>query len=229
MNNPNLEIKLFTDLKNKFEAWPAEKRAWTIVAVTLGLFFILNLLLVSPIQQNAAELNRAIQALSDDIQGDRERAEVILTEVKNSVVNPASQKSRSYQEQLDDLDTKLSVYYDQAVPINEMIDVARQLVTTSSDLRLVSLESLGTVELLNEHPEFAQLASLENRAKLFKRGARLVIEGDFFAIYDYLSKLEHYKKKIFWDDFNYTVTKYPLAQVMFSIYTLTPEEGWAGG
>ena len=48
------------------------------------------------------------------------------------------------------------------------------------------------------------------------------MKGGYFAIQDYLQRLEQLSWRLYWDSFDYSVTHYPEGVVTISFYTLMP-------
>lgn len=51
---------------------------------------------------------------------------------------------------------------------------------------------------------------------------RLVMRGSYFSIMNYLKRLEKLPWHLYWDKFDYTVTKYPEALAIMEFYTMKP-------
>lgn len=64
---------------------------------------------------------------------------------------------------------------------------------------------------------------------LYKHAVKLAIEGEYFAVVDYLESLEALPWKIYWHALDYQVENYPKAKVVLEVYTLSTEKGFIGG
>lgn len=51
---------------------------------------------------------------------------------------------------------------------------------------------------------------------------RLIMRGSYFSIMNYLKKLEELPWHLYWDKFDYTVSKYPEGLAIMEFYTLKP-------
>ena len=56
---------------------------------------------------------------------------------------------------------------------------------------------------------------------LYRHGLRITMTGAFFDIQAYLDSIEQLPKKFYWQVFDYQMQKYPTAEVVMEIYTLS--------
>ncbi|MDX2321282.1 MAG: glucose-6-phosphate isomerase [Moritella sp.] len=65
------------------------------------------------------------------------------------------------------------------------------------------------------------LESSGSEVLLYRHGLRITMTGAFFDIQAYLDAIEQLPKKFYWEVFDYQMQKYPTAEVVMEIYTLS--------
>lgn len=213
----------------KIKAWDLRKRLLAGVGGSLLICFFLNLTFVSPVTAQVDALEEQQIGLNADTQAVNAQIQSILADVEQSLANPNSPKSLTYKEQEEALDKALGRFYDELVTPDEMTDILREFVNRDSSLTLVSIQALPIIDILAEKNIPQDQLSLENRPKLFKRGAVITLNGSYFNVVSYLKKIEDLPKRLIWGELNYTVSEYPAAVIKITVYTLTETEEWIGG
>ncbi len=107
------------------------------------------------------------------------------------------------------------------IPPEKMASVLQDLLQTNSTLRLLKLESLGSEPLQDNHRD-------KETVQVYQHGVRMVFEGNFFAIMDYLKSIESLPWKLYWDQIDYAVSDYPYAEVSITVHTLSLKKEWIG-
>ena len=84
---------------------------------------------------------------------------------------------------------------------------------------LVANNKLVLLQLKNLAPK--EIVSSQVNTKIFEHGIVIKFLGDYFSTMDYFQAIKNLKWKIFWDKLEYTVTKYPLAEITLYIHTIS--------
>ncbi len=112
------------------------------------------------------------------------------------------------------------------IPPQQMPRLLQDILRTKRDLRLLSLESLAVEPLASGHDETAADEAVPTA--VYRHGVRIVFEGDFFAILDYLQAIEKLPWTLYWDEIDYAVSHYPRAEVTITVHTLSLNKEWIG-
>ncbi len=65
--------------------------------------------------------------------------------------------------------------------------------------------------------------------QLYQHGLRITLTGTFFDIQAYLNTIEQLPKKFYWRIFDYQMQRYPQAEVVMEIYTLSMNKEFIRG
>jgi MSHA biogenesis protein MshJ len=216
----------------RFEAFSLRERGLIALGIIVMLFLLWDNLLLAPqearqkqivtkmhdINQQTELLNNQINEMSAALQGGEAEHINARTHELNILLNKLKQ-------QQEDLTVEF-------IPPAKMAGVLRDLLHEESGLVLTKLESLGAEPLFP--PDAADKTENENSSKrlhqpeIYKHGLRIVFEGDFFKTLSYLRALEGMPWRLYWDNVEYQVTKYPKASVAITVHTLSLHEGWIG-
>lgn len=90
---------------------------------------------------------------------------------------------------------------------------------------LVSNSKLSLLQLKNIAPKAISLPQA-NINNAFEHGIIIKFSGDYFSTMQYLQALEKLKWKLFWDQLEYKVIQYPLAEITLQIHTISAESDW---
>jgi MSHA biogenesis protein MshJ len=74
--------------------------------------------------------------------------------------------------------------------------------------------------------EDAAHASTPLGKHVFKHGVRITVRGSYPDMLRYLETLEHLKAQMFWGRAELTVTRYPVAELTLTVYTLSLDKTW---
>lgn len=123
----------------------------------------------------------------------------------------------------------------------KMVDVLKEVLSATSGLSLITARNMpvqrfsaGGPEQTEEKPKNRASADAEAKEPeesalpLYLHGLELVIEGDYYAVVDYLRQLEHLEQGFQWSVLDYRVGKYPLGRVKIQVQTVSLDEQWIG-
>ena len=111
------------------------------------------------------------------------------------------------------------------VSSDEMVSALQYLVAETKDLSLEKLESQTPIAIL-----FGPQAGENEPLKplLYRHGIKVQVQGRYFAVVDFLQKIEQQSDYLLWGDIDYIVTTYPLALVDFEVYTISTDKEFIG-
>jgi MSHA biogenesis protein MshJ len=121
--------------------------------------------------------------------------------------------------QLAQLDQALSAQTAGLIPADRMASTLQSMLSRSGKLQLQSLMSIKPTAVLPE-------ASVVN---YYRHGVKLVLQGRYADIYEYLHTLENLPQHFYWQSLHYNVDKYPLGTVEVILYTLSNSKEFIRG
>jgi len=207
-------------------------RAITLVIAVLGLLFLWNLLIFSPQSSALKRTNELILTQQAETTKLNEKRTAIQSLVQNNTINKLVAKYKALQTKMQSIETQLARHRRRYIDDRELVNMLHSLIAKISNVTIVEFYNMHgesasepvtttsattVTTTTTTTPTPAPAAPLDNKIKY-----RLVLKGEYFPIMDFLSKIEKNDWQIYWDEMDYTVTKYPEAQVVIEFYTLRP-------
>jgi MSHA biogenesis protein MshJ len=195
-----------------------------VVAVALVAFYaIWDLAIMSPLDAERRDVAAETEAVRTQIESLRAEFAALETRFQGDPNAENRDRKAALVASIAQLDRQLGERTDDLIPPGEMPRVLRDLVELEGALQIVRLESLPVESLLKveEGPAPA-------RARVYRHGLVLELQGDYLATLQYLESLEALPWNLLWDSLEYRVDEYPDARVTLVVYSLSTQEGWIG-
>lgn len=142
----------------------------------------------------------------------------------NDVINDAREQLKQTQGKLDNV-------FENLVPPNKITELLRSLLLETNGLTLLSLNN-EPAKNITPKPVNTDKKSEENKTvlntSLYEHAATIKLSGNYQQLYQYLSALEHSRWRLFWDQLQYKVTDYPMAEITIRVHTISTDEHWIG-
>tara|TARA_R110001606_G_scaffold254366_2_gene402307 strand:- start:349 stop:1047 length:699 start_codon:yes stop_codon:yes gene_type:complete len=133
----------------------------------------------------------------------------------------------------NDLDADLQKHTVNLVRPTQMPMLLEKVLADSEGITLISMQSIPPKPVVdptvkNSGDQTPDITDKVNALTLYRHGVMLSVQGSYFDIQRYLTKIESLKWKFYWKRFNYTVDSYPNALVEVELYTLSTSEAFIG-
>ncbi len=216
--------KTYSKINDRLNDRPLYFRIIILIVFLLVILTLWYMLLLTPLQ-NKHELLASQKTQTEKIFKETQvKITKIAKETASKRASPEQQKQHAdLKRQLAVINKQLKNFDRQMVPISEMIAFLKAALTREHTLRLESLTTAPPVPLtairqINVPGKKIPVQSTKNQ--LLKQSITLVFTGDYFHTLDYLKHLEGLKWRLFWEDLQYRVTKYPTGNITIKINTL---------
>lgn len=125
--------------------------------------------------------------------------------------------------QIGNIDEALAERTARVISPRQMVGVLRDMLAETPGLSLMALQNQGSEPLISETSE-----EVGEVPRVFRHRVEVVLRGDYFAVLQYLERLEALQWRFQWDGLALETTEYPEAEVTLSISTLSLAEDWVG-
>lgn len=125
--------------------------------------------------------------------------------------------------QIKRIDEALAERTARVISPRQMVTVLRDMLEETPGLSLMALRNRGSTPVISEPKDGA-----EDVPRVFRHRIQLVLRGDYFAVKDYLERLEGLEWQFQWDALALETVDYPQAEATLSISTLSLAEDWVG-
>ncbi|KTD05590.1 type II secretion system protein M [Fluoribacter gormanii] len=219
-------------VKQKIDRLSERDRILLLFITIVILLFLWFFAVVKPILKSKYQKEQQIQKIDKQI--------TILTQKKKIVEilisNPETVKVIN---QFKELTTEITTLDKEIIRYNKRYIAERDLAKLLHDMLKqtmgVTIENFGTVTPLPSPPSINQQTTNTAAPKtspvqtpalpltIQANHYRLIMRGTYFPVMRYLQRLEQLPWQLYWDKFDYTVTKYPQGLVTIDFYTLKPK------
>ncbi len=212
------------DLRQWLDAHSVQERALLLVTVLVVIVTLWNTVLMNRI--------RAMRTRTEnDLVTIRTQVEVLKLEstqlAEKLGIDPNEQiriRERGLERRLGELEGEVKDRWSAFIPPSEMARVLREILPRQGDLQLMELRSLDAEALARAEGEDDAISV----ARVFRHGVEIRLRGGYLSTLRYLEAVEARPWAFFWDSLEYEVIEYPLADITFTVHTLSTEESWIG-
>jgi MSHA biogenesis protein MshJ len=211
----------------RIDALSLRERLLVLFAVVLLMFTLWNQLLMAPLGRSQEQLKAQIGQARNDIT----RLERQTDEISRAREIDPDQENLTRRQQLQteiaDLDQRLKEQTDALIAPDVMAKLLEQILTRDTDLRLVRIENLKSMPLLDPGAD-KQEAPAGAAPGIYRHGIVIEFDGGYLSTLRYLRALEALPWRFYWDGVEYKVDHFPNAHVTITVHTLGLREGWIG-
>ena len=123
------------------------------------------------------------------------------------------------RQRLVQVDEKMSLETIDLIAPERMPMVLQNLLAHAPGVTLSQVRSVDSRPLLGEN----------QKINLFQHGIHIELKGSYFALVDYLQKVEALPERFYWRRLDYQVGSYPVATVTLELYTLSTSKDFIRG
>ncbi|MCW8330416.1 type 4a pilus biogenesis protein PilO [Photobacterium sp. SDRW27] len=205
-------------LSDRFDVLTRREQWLILVSGLIALLFVGFVLFVEPQMKALTSAKRQLVSVANDITSSTNQITLIERKLKADPNRDIEQQIDQLERQNTALDEQLQGRVASLVTPMQMSGLMEQVLQRSDRLKLVSLESQPSVQLISGEDE-----------GYYIHPVRLTLRGRYFDVVSYLSQLESLPVKYYWRSLNYQVDKYPWADIQLDVYTLGESKDFIGG
>jgi len=225
----------FEGLANQFRALDKKIRGVLILGALFLCYALMDTFLIQPM---TTEYDNAVANIEKTIKS-RKAIEKEISLVSNQLgIDPKLKDDDqlvALKEQIAKLDENIKTASAEFVTADEMIKFLNDLLVSSKNLELLSMEKLPleftilkTIDSPNKKTDSSGTKKNESmsEAKIFRHGVKFQLSGRYIEIVKYMQAVESLPWRIFWEASDLNTESYPNSIVSFEIYTLSLDENW---
>ncbi|KJG05319.1 MSHA biogenesis protein MshJ [Photobacterium angustum] len=206
------------ELSQRFAALSVREQ-W-LIAITgwFGILFIGYMLIIEPQMVTSQTVKMALMDTQNDMITAKNQLIVANRKLQQDPDKAINQKLAQYRQEDKALQQVLEAKIGSLITPVQMADLLEQVLRHSSALKLESMTSLPSSQLVSG-----------DQQGYFVHPIRLTFKGRYFDVVNYLNKLEALPVKYYWRSLSYQVDEYPWAKVELEVYTLGESKDFIGG
>lgn len=149
-----------------------------------------------------------------------------LSEVSSSLnLDPIirlQEKIDIIQKENEQLEKTLANMTEGLISPKEMTSLLKVILDKHQDLTVVRVENIQAVPIFGENIDGTEkTVKGSNIFQVYKHGIEFTVRGTYFQLLNFLEEAEQLPWKVFWEELEYSVNKYPIATIKIVIKTLS--------
>lgn len=209
MNTAQLTARL-TNLAARVDALSLRERGILLAVTLLVLYTLGDRLLLGPTVQRLEQRRTEITEIQSRLTSIDARA-ALLREGNQDPLAQRRARITELETQLAAQDAQFEAQLGQLVRPDRAGPLLREVLHDVPGLRLQQLESA---------PGDALFADGEHAGRLLRYDISLQLSGGYFALLDYLRRLEKLSWRLFWGDLELQVQEHPRSDVRLTLHTV---------
>lgn len=215
-------------LKQKINHLSERDRILGLLVTVVILFFLWFFAIVKPIKNSKNEKAQQIQKIHDQITGFTQKKKIIEILISNPETVKIITRFKELTTEITSLDKEVIRYNKRYIAGRDLAQLLHDMLKQTMGVTIVSFSTVTPPPApLNPQTNTAtpKTPSVKKTVlpTLQTNHYRLVIRGTYFPVMQYLQRLEQLPWQLYWDNFEYTVTKYPQGLATVDFYTLKPK------
>jgi MSHA biogenesis protein MshJ len=214
-----MQVTIPNKFQERYESLTTREKIIVVTALLAMLWSVWDGVFYQPVAAKQKSLQQQLVNLNTQIESQQR----IATELENSGnKDPNADK----QKKLADLKAQYSRLQEQVmlgskkfVPPQLMANALSDMLKQNHQLKLIKLESLPPTTLLEAQQQLQPI---------YKHGLEITFVGNYADTINYLEALEALPWAIVWDNLEYKVKEYPVAEVTIRVVTLSFDKVWLG-
>lgn len=229
-------VMRWKQLEARYLTLTRRERLLVAAALVFAPLFILNTLLLEPLDVRKRNLNTALSAQQRTVTDMQGQVLVLQQQLQN---DPDAAKRAELEGLVAEralLDGQISAFKASLVRPADMNGLLEGLLSRQPGLRLVSLKTLPP-KSIRPAPATTQAQGTQGAVApqapafdLFRHGMEIRIEGNYADLLAYLVHLEQLNSKLLWGELDYQVletsAEFPKAEMTLTVYTLSTDSAW---
>jgi MSHA biogenesis protein MshJ len=205
-------------IQERFGSLSKREKLMVFLTLTAVFWAVLAKLFLEPTLQQKKQLTQQLLSMQSQASASELAALQLEVERKKDPNLENRQQLNTLKGQLSKLKLQINRGEKKFVSPETMTTLLRDMLNKHHRLKLVNLETLPT----------KPLTETEQNHSIFRHGLAVTFTGQYFDVYHYLEALESLPWQFYWDNIDYQVKEYPVAEVTLQLYTLSFQEDWLG-
>ncbi|MGF1733088.1 MSHA biogenesis protein MshJ [Photobacterium kasasachensis] len=205
-------------LSDRFELLTRREQWLILLSGWIALLFVGFVMFIEPQVKALTSARQQVVSVANEITNNANQLIMIERKLRSDPNQDVERNIDRLERENSTLDDQLQGRVASLVTPIQMSGLMEQVLQRSERLKLVSLESLPSVQLISGEDE-----------GYYIHPVRLNLRGRYFDVVNYLAQLEALPVKYYWRSLNYQVDKYPWADIQLDVYTLGESKDFIGG
>jgi MSHA biogenesis protein MshJ len=220
----------------RIDALSLRERLAVFVAFMAVIFYVSTTLFLDPVLARKKALVSGMTQQRSEMQAIQ--AQIQAMEAKQFDPDAANLARRnSVKDQIAEIDLSLKDMHQSLVPAQNMKALLQDMLSHQPRLQLLAMRTLPVTPLVDKSGKAekgeASAAGAPSAPKsaagddnVFKHGVEITLQGSYADLYDYLTRVEKLRWRMFWSRASLNAEDYPRLKLTVTIYTLSLDRAW---
>lgn len=213
------------------------ERALIFMCMLAAVFMLWNFVIQAPFDKKRQELEGKIAASETE----QRNLQTQIAAVTQSLLNDPTRTKKAQITQLEsdiaNVDSQLQSVSQRLIKAEQLPLALQDVLSKAARITLIEVTTMPAMELqLTQLSDTAQNASQSNskgqsepqNAGVYMHAVELKLAGNYTEVLQLLRSLEQLPWRFYWQTLDYKVVRYPNAEIILRVYTLSSEEGLLG-
>lgn len=213
------------DLAARIDARTRRERVLLIAAAVTLLVLSWDVLVRAPLAERHRVALESVSRIETDIATMRASERALREQLAALSASRVDDQVAALEGRIAAVNRELEARTQGLITPAQMVAVVREIVASDERLELVALRNDVAEPIVTLQDAGAPDAAAP---RVFRHRVELVLRGEYFALLDYLRRVEGLKWRFQWEALNVATLEYPIAEAVIVISTLSFAEGWIG-
>jgi len=210
----------YKELGKKFSEKTRREQIMIFCAVIVLAVFPVYMYFADPAITKIKKIKAQQTSIKADTEALQTEMNTLLIQLQQDPTAVLQQEKDDIKNKIRNIDQDLTSQTVDLIPAYEMAAVLKDVLANTSGLKLISMT--------NETPKIL-IDKGNGGVALYKHEARIVLEGSYLSVINYLQMLENLNKKFIWGTLSYEVKEYPKGMIEIHVYTLSGNRDFIRG
>jgi len=214
----------------RFDALAPRERMAVSLLLLVSLLMLFYLLFVEPQMLRADALNKQINSTQARTRAGKQQIALLQKRLGQDPDAENRQLLGRLKHQKQQIDEQLQVKMQGLIEPAQMAQVLESVLTQSTALKLEKLNNLPVRPLLEDSLDDKRDKNAVASADVgvYRHGLQIEFRGSYLQMLAYLRLLKTLPWNFYWDSIEVTMDRYPQAQIVMIVHTLSFTPGWIG-
>lgn len=205
--------------QSKVEAMPLRERMIMFAAMAFAVIALTSKMLLDPLMAKQKALSAKLEQQQGQMKELQVKVQVLSQAKKDEEHSPLLLSIEQLKKQVEAQQELIKDQRNHLVEPDKIVSLLQQVLNKNGKLQWVALENLPVILVPTQ--------AKNNTAKqIFKHGVKITLRGGYLDLLQYLAELEKTQVHLYWGDLNFKVVKYPEAELILTLYTLSLDRAW---
>ncbi|HWV16064.1 MAG TPA: MSHA biogenesis protein MshJ [Cellvibrio sp.] len=226
---------LIDRIQEKIDARAMRERAMIFLSAVAVLVILWSTFIQSPLDKKKQEMTAQFDALIAQRTTMQTKISTLSEVMLNDPERLKEEQIKQLQSDIHEIDEKLQRTSQGLVKASELPQVLQDVLLKTAKLTLLDVATLPVHQLqvvtidgeFKQNVDSKKAKDIENLG-VYEHVVQMRLSGSYFEVVQFLTALEALPWRFYWQRLDYKVSKYPNAEVILRVYTLSSEEGLLG-